>query len=66
MEMMGIQLASPEGQRYQEVIMAQPHQIEADFLPQEVTEAIMELWKDPGVRECFGRSREYQLNDSAQ
>lgn len=23
------------------------------------------LWADPGVQQCFGRSREYQLNDSA-
>lgn len=46
--------------------MNQPHQIEADYLDAEVTEAIMELWKDAGVLECFGRSREYQLNDSAQ
>ncbi|GAA6044296.1 hypothetical protein JCM8097_006752 [Rhodosporidiobolus ruineniae] len=66
MEMMGISLQNPEGPRFQEIIMAQPHQIEADYLPSDVTEAIIELWKDQGVRECFGRSREYQLNDSAQ
>jgi len=24
------------------------------------------LWKDSGVQECFSRSREYQLNDSAE
>ncbi|KAK4054654.1 guanine nucleotide-binding protein subunit alpha [Microbotryomycetes sp. JL221] len=66
MEMMGIQLATSSGARYQETIMNQPHQIEGDYLDPEVTEAIMELWKDSGVRECFGRSREYQLNDSAQ
>ena len=24
------------------------------------------LWKDVGVQECFSRSREYQLNDSAE
>ena len=23
------------------------------------------LWSDSGVQACFGRSREYQLNDSA-
>lgn len=23
------------------------------------------LWTDPGTKECFERSREYQLNDSA-
>lgn len=66
MEMMGLELAGPEGQRYREVVMAQPHQIEADVLPAEVTEAITELWRDPAVRQCFSRSREYQLNDSAQ
>lgn len=46
--------------------MSQPHQIEADFLDPEVTEAIAGLWVDAGVRECFARSREFQLNDSAQ
>ncbi|GAA5966567.1 hypothetical protein JCM8115_006870 [Rhodotorula mucilaginosa] len=66
MEMMGLDLVNPEGQRYREVIMAQPHQIEADVLPTEVTEAITELWRDPAVKQCFARSREYQLNDSAQ
>ena len=66
MEMMDIQLATSSGARYKEIIMNQPHQIEADSLDPEVTEAIMELWKDAGVRECFSRSREYQLNDSAQ
>lgn len=66
MEMMGLDLVNPEGQRYREVIMAQPHQIEADVLPTEVTEAITELWRDPAVKQCFSRSREYQLNDSAQ
>jgi len=24
------------------------------------------LWKDGGIQECFGRAREYQLNDSAE
>ena len=29
--------------------------------------AIMKrLWKDSGVQECLARSREYQLNDSAE
>lgn len=66
MEMMGISLQHPEGSRYQDIIMSQPHQIEADYLPTEVADALLQLWKDPGVQECFGRSREYQLNDSAQ
>ncbi|SGZ27041.1 BQ5605_C025g10035 [Microbotryum silenes-dioicae] len=66
MDAMGIPLSSSSSARYSEVIMTQPHQIEADYLDTAVTEAIMELWKDAGVQECFGRSREYQLNDSAQ
>ena len=66
MEMMGIPLQHAEGHRYQEIIMSQPHQIEADYLPTDVADALLQLWKDPGVQECFGRSREYQLNDSAQ
>ena len=28
--------------------------------------AIEALWKDRGVQDCFKRSREYQLNDSAR
>ncbi|WAR12451.1 GNAO-like protein, partial [Mya arenaria] len=28
--------------------------------------AMKRLWQDPGVQECFGRSNEYQLNDSAK
>lgn len=65
MDMMGISLANPASTSYQDVIMEQPNQIEGDFLGPEVTEAIAGLWKDDGVRECFARSREYQLNDSA-
>ncbi|MCJ1229975.1 guanine nucleotide-binding protein subunit alpha [Toensbergia leucococca] len=42
----------------------QPSQIE--YLPSEVAYAIKILWKDQGVRQCFQRSGEYQLNDSAE
>lgn len=28
--------------------------------------AMKHLWQDAGVQECFGRSNEYQLNDSAK
>ncbi|CRK21584.1 hypothetical protein BN1723_002724 [Verticillium longisporum] len=41
-------------------------EIEGDVLPPEVGSAIEALWKDRGVQECFKRSREYQLNDSAR
>lgn len=36
-----------------------------DLLPS-VGRAISVLWRDPGVQQCFQRSREYQLNDSAK
>ena len=39
-------------------------QEEADITP-EVLEILKSIWNDSGVKECYGRSREYQLNDSA-
>ncbi|PAA67227.1 hypothetical protein BOX15_Mlig003673g1, partial [Macrostomum lignano] len=37
-----------------------------DQLPVPLSQAMRRLWADPGVQECFRRSREYQLNDSAE
>eukprot|EP00041_Stephanoeca_diplocostata_P013122 m.227126 g.227126 ORF g.227126 m.227126 type:complete len:355 (-) comp19222_c0_seq1:135-1199(-) len=34
-------------------------------LPDHLAEAIRCLWKDSGVQDCYRRSNEYQLNDSA-
>ncbi|XP_024058024.1 guanine nucleotide-binding protein G(o) subunit alpha isoform X3 [Terrapene carolina triunguis] len=34
--------------------------------PENLLSAMMRLWADSGIQECFNRSREYQLNDSAQ
>ncbi|ORZ10398.1 guanine nucleotide-binding protein subunit alpha [Absidia repens] len=48
------------------IIMDQPPQIERDFLPHEVSQAVKLLWKDPHLQSVFERSREYQLNDSAK
>ena len=33
---------------------------------EELLAAMKRLWIDCGVQECFGRSNEYQLNDSAK
>lgn len=33
---------------------------------EELLAAMKRLWLDNGVQECFGRSNEYQLNDSAK
>eukprot|EP01147_Barroeca_monosierra_P005284 gene5284-8849_t len=35
-------------------------------LAPELTAALKSLWADSGVQECFRRSNEYQLNDSAE
>jgi guanine nucleotide-binding protein G(o) subunit alpha len=32
----------------------------------ELLSAMKRLWNDSGVQECFSRSNEYQLNDSAK
>ena len=34
-------------------------------LTTELSNVMKRLWRDGGVQACFGRSREYQLNDSA-
>jgi len=65
MQHMGIAFKNPDNSGHAQVILEQPNQIEDDVLPEEVTEAVKSLWVDAGVQECFGRSREYQLNDSA-
>ncbi|XP_065187963.1 guanine nucleotide-binding protein G(i) subunit alpha-like [Sycon ciliatum] len=39
-------------------------QEEAELTP-EILTMLKSLWADSGIKECFSRSREYQLNDSA-
>lgn len=38
---------------------------EGDLLPDKMVTLMKHLWQDAGVQQCFARSREYQLNDSA-
>ncbi|KAJ3179485.1 guanine nucleotide-binding protein subunit alpha [Gaertneriomyces sp. JEL0708] len=66
MQAMGIPLAVPESTKHKSVILDLPNQIEAETFPPEVAVAVKALWNDAGIRECFDRSREYQLNDSAK
>ena len=35
-------------------------------LTEEIQDCIKRLWSNENIQECFGRSNEYQLNDSAQ
>jgi len=66
MESLELPLDDQRAEYHVQTIFMQPSQIEGDNLPPEVGAAIAALWKDPGVQECFKRSREYQLNDSAR
>ncbi|KAJ1822838.1 guanine nucleotide-binding protein subunit alpha [Coemansia sp. RSA 2598] len=65
MDTLHIALEHPEYQSHADVIMSMPGQIEAENLPMDVSNAVKALWADGGVRECFSRSNEFQLNDSA-
>lgn len=66
MERMNIQLANADNKAHGIVIEDLPNQIEGDSLAPEIATAIKSLWADAGVQVCFGRSSEYQLNDSAK
>ena len=66
MESLELPLDDQRSEYHVQTIFMQPPQIEGDSLPPEVGNAIDALWKDAGVQECFKRSREYQLNDSAK
>ena len=66
MESLELPLDDQRTEYHVQTIFMQPAQIEGDSLPPEVGTAIKELWRDRGVQECFSRSREYQLNDSAR
>ena len=66
MESLELPLDDQRTEYHVQTIFMQPAQIEGESLPPEVGGAIDALWKDAGVQECFKRSREYQLNDSAR
>jgi guanine nucleotide-binding protein subunit alpha len=66
MEQMEIPLDEPRNEYHVQTVFLQPSQIEGSSLPPEVGVAIKSLWSDRGVQDCFRRSREFQLNDSAK
>ncbi len=64
MPQLDIQL-SPQNDARRSIVLGLPMQLEGDILPDNIADAVRGLWKDQGVREAVGRSREFQLNDSA-
>jgi guanine nucleotide-binding protein G(i) subunit alpha len=55
----------PQNDARRSAVLALPAQIEGDMMPRDVADAVRGLWRDPGVQAAVGRSREFQLNDSA-
>lgn len=66
MARMEISLEKSENGKHRDVVLELPSQIEADVFPADAASAVKTLWVDAGVKACFDRSREYQLNDSAK
>ena len=52
----------PQSDSSRTTILSLPTQIDAEFLPCHVTDAIHMLWVDPAVKEGVRRSPEFQLN----
>ena len=66
MEKLGIPFGNQVNRDHAQVIQSLTTSIpNYSTLPPEVTEAFWSLWQDDGVKECFRRAYEYQLNDSA-
>ncbi|KAK9702073.1 guanine nucleotide-binding protein subunit alpha [Basidiobolus ranarum] len=66
MEEMDISLANANNSEHVNTIFEHPYQFEGEVLPTNISQAVKTLWQDEGVLECFQRSREFQLNDSAK
>lgn len=66
MERLGISFENPQLQQSAQKVLDMPSQIEAEVFPQDIAAIIKALWADGGIQQCYARSREYQLNDSAK
>lgn len=66
MEALNIELSEPGAERHAGIIKTQPASIDIDTLSSEMAGAIAALWKLGSVQECYKRSNEFQLNDSAK
>jgi guanine nucleotide-binding protein subunit alpha len=66
MKEMGISLGNETNDAHRKLIFDLDNQIEDEEMTNDLTVALLELWKDEGVQSCFMRSSEFQLNDSAE
>ncbi|CAF5187920.1 unnamed protein product, partial [Rotaria sp. Silwood1] len=60
-----VRLEHAENQARATYILTTAHQLDVDYPPAFFDHAEV-LWRDGGVQECFQRSNEYQLIDSAK
>ena len=63
---LNIALGKASNDAHKIIILDLSNQIESDEMPQDVTQAIKELWADAGVQACYKRAKEFQINDSAK
>lgn len=64
---LGITFANTEREADAKMVMDVVSRMEdTEPFSEELLAGMQRLWKDGGVQECFSRSNEYQLNDSAK
>ncbi|KAF2626976.1 G protein alpha subunit [Macroventuria anomochaeta] len=66
MEALDVPFDDQRALNHAQILLAKHEQVDSGNLSPGVGRAISVLWRDAGVQQCFRRSREYQLNDSAK
>ncbi|XP_077686996.1 guanine nucleotide-binding protein G(o) subunit alpha isoform X5 [Eretmochelys imbricata] len=66
MDTLGIEYGDKERRVEERLLFVYAASTLGGYMAAELLSAMMRLWADSGIQECFNRSREYQLNDSAQ
>ncbi|KDR77978.1 hypothetical protein GALMADRAFT_138136 [Galerina marginata CBS 339.88] len=56
---------SPENDAHCALIFSLPQSSDIEFLPRDVANALLSLWKDDSVQEAVSRSNEFDLHESA-
>lgn len=65
MSKLGVTFSDPSSEENSQLISNITTGLPNNTLPAEIIQAFRALWADNGVKECFSRAYEYQLNDSA-
>lgn len=63
---LNIKLENSGNEKYIKYVLGSNLTASSTGLPNELSMAVRMLWRDEGVKKCFARSREYQLDDSAK